>query len=162
MTKTRPIRTTLLLSLGALIALLIAVGPFSATAEAAIAGCRSDPVVVLSDGTILDLSVAIETNVANVTEIHYAIHGPVGVGLVAAISTPTLGFAGRETFTYFADAQPGQYITEALVRTTYNSVGVTAYTTFANAKLLSSNLLSLQYRPVSGFNDQLLRVLLQR
>jgi hypothetical protein len=160
MTKARLPRTAILL--GILIALLFAAGPFSPTAEAAIAGCRSDPVVVLTDGTVLDVSAAIETNVANVNEIHYVIHGPVGVGLVAAIATPTLGFAGRETFTYYADAQPGQYVTETLVRTAYSSVGVTAYTTFANAALVPSSLLSLQYRPINGFNDQVLRAVLKR
>jgi hypothetical protein len=42
----------------------------------------------------------IGTDVSNVREIHYVIHGPRGVKLVAAVSTPTLGFDGKETFAY--------------------------------------------------------------
>ena len=44
--------------------------PLAPVSEAAAAGCRSDPVVVLSDGTILDISAAIDTDVSNVREIH--------------------------------------------------------------------------------------------
>lgn len=162
MTNIRHDHKLLLSGVGFLLLLLTALLPFSPTAEAAVAGCRADPVIVLSDGTILDLSVDIGTNVANVAEIHYTVHGPSGVRLLAAIRTPTLGFAGRETFTYYADAQSGQYVTETLVRTTYDQVAVTSYTTFASATLGYSDLLSLQYKPISGFNNQILRALLRR
>ncbi len=136
--------------------------PFAPISEAAAGGCRADPIVTLSDGTILDVTADIGTAVANVQEIHYAIHGPLGVRLVAAISTPTLGFKGKETFTYYSDAAPKQYITETLVRTTYNQVSVTAHTTFVNVSLNLSSPLSLQYKPVNGFNNQILRMLLKR
>jgi hypothetical protein len=136
--------------------------PLAPTSEAAAAGCRSDPVVLLSDGTILDVTAKINTDVSNVREIHYVIHGPHGVQLVSAISTPTLGFKGKETFAYYDDAAPKQYITETLVQTTYDQVGVTAQTTFVNVSISLSGLLTLQYTPVTGFNNQILRVLLKR
>jgi hypothetical protein len=136
--------------------------PLAPAVEAAAAGCRSDPVVILSDGTILDVSVDIGTDVSNVREIHYVVHGPRGVKLITAISTPTLGFQGKETFTYYADAAPNQYITETLVQTTYNQVSVTAHTTFANVTIGLSDLLTLQYKPINGFNNQILRALLNR
>src|SRR6266545_3748564 len=131
--------------------------PLAPAAEAAAAGCRSDPVVTLSDGTILDVTAKINTDVSNVREIHYVVHGPRGVTLVSAISTPTLGFEGKESFIYYDDAAPNQYITETLVQTTYNRVSVTAYTTFANVTIRLSQLLTLQYTPVTGFNNQILR-----
>jgi hypothetical protein len=134
----------------------------SPTAEAALAGCRTDPLVVLSDGTVLDVSVAISTNVSNVTDIQYVVHGPSTVRLVSAIRTPTLGFTGKELFTYYADAQPGQYVTETLVQTTFDRIGVTAYTTFSKVTLGYGPPLTLQYKPVSGFNDQVLRTVLRR
>jgi hypothetical protein len=81
---------------------------------------------------------------------------------VAAISTPTLGFTGKETFTYYDDAAPRQYITETLVQTTYNWVNVTSHTTFVNVSLDLSAPLTLQYRPVHGFNNQILRMSLKR
>jgi hypothetical protein len=136
--------------------------PFAPISEAAAGGCRADPIVILSDGTVLDVTADIATAVSNLREIHYVIHGPRGVELVAAISTPTLGFKGKETFTYYADAAPKQYITETLVHTTYNPVGVTAHTTFVNIALNLNSPLSLQYEPVHGFNNQILRTLLNR
>ena len=136
--------------------------PLVSTSEAAVGGCRSDPIVILSDGTILDVSADISTDVSNVREIHYVVHGPRGVNLVSAISTPTLGFQGKETFTYYADAVPNQYITETLVQTTYDQVSVTAHTTFVNVTIRLSDLLTLQYKPIYGFNNQILRAFLKR
>ena len=81
---------------------------------------------------------------------------------VISISIPTLGFTGKETFTYFDDAAPKQYITETQVQTTYNQVGVTAHTTFANVTIDLSDLLTLQYKPIKGFNNQILRTILNR
>jgi hypothetical protein len=144
-----------------LVGLIVAVTPPS-TAEAAIGGCRSDPIVVLSDGTILDVSAEIGTDVSKVTDIHYVVHGPRGVQLVAAISTPTLGFTGKESFTYYDDAQPNEYITETLVRTVNDQIGVIAHTTFAKATIALSSPLSLQYKPIKGFNNQTLRAVLKR
>jgi hypothetical protein len=137
-------------------------GPLQ-TAEAAVSGCRADPIVILSDGTILDVTADIGTSVANVKEIHYVIHGPPGVQLVASISTPTLGFMGKETFKYYDDAPAKQYITDTVVQTTYDNVGVTAHTTFAKATIgLRDPLLALQYKPIVGFNNQILRAWLSR
>jgi hypothetical protein len=132
------------------------------TAEAAFKGCRSDPIVILSDGTILDVQAEIGTNVGNVREIHYTVHGPPGVSLVAAIRTPLIGFRGKETFSYYDDASPGQYITETLVRTANSPVSVTSHTTFAKATLLFDTSVTLAYRPVTGLNDQILRYVIWR
>lgn len=141
----------------------LAVGePFAATSEAAVGGCRADPIVILSDGTILDITADIDTSVSNVREIHYVVHGPRNAALVAAISTPTLGFRGKETFTYYADAALKQYITETLVQTTDDRVSITAHTTFAKTTIGWSALLTLQYKPINGFNNQILRALLER
>ena len=136
--------------------------PLAPAAEAAAAGCRADPVVILSDGTILDVIANVNADVSNVREIHYVVHGPRGVKLVAAISTPTLGFEGKESFIYYDDAEPKQYITETLVQTTYNQLSVTAHTTFVNVTLSLSDPLTLQYGPINGFNNQILRMLLKR
>ena len=135
---------------------------FAPISEAAVGGCRADPIVILSDGTILDVSAKIDTDVSNVLEIHYVVHGPHGVQLVAALSTPTLGFEGKESFTYYDDAAPKRYITETLVQTSYDQVSVTAQTTFLNVTISLSNLLTLQYKPINGFNNQILRASLYR
>jgi hypothetical protein len=158
----KPVLTHLLMLAFLLLVGLGASGPLAPTAEAALSGCHSDPLIVLSDGTILDVTVAINTTVSNVTEIQYVVHGPSTVKLVSAISTPTLGFAGKETFTYYADAQPNQYITETLVRTISDPIAVTAYTTFSKLTLGYGPLLTLQYKPITGVNAQILRAVLTR
>ena len=134
----------------------------SPVASATIFGCRADPVVVLSDGTVLDVRVDIDTDVSNVQEINYTVHGPKDVQLVAAISTPTLGFKGKETFTYYADAEPYQYVTETLVRTIPDRVGVTSFTTFSKVTLVNETSVNLQYKPITGFNGDVLRAVLTR
>ena len=146
-------RRWLALALAALIILVSTTR--TPVAYAALGGCRGDPVVILSDGTVLDVSVEIGVSVSKVETIEYVVHGPRGVRLVAAISTPTLGFAGKEVFTYFDDAAPGQYITDSFVATRVDGIRVTSYTTFAGLGASTGlGLLSLQYHPISGFNSQ--------
>lgn len=131
-------------------------------ATAAFKGCRFDPVVVLSDGTVLDIQAEVSTDIGNVREINYTLRAPRGVTVVAVISTPTPGFTGKETFTYYDDAKPYEYITETLVRTSDGRVPVKSYTTFgANSLLDGGSLLSAQLRIVEGYSDQVLRAVLK-
>jgi hypothetical protein len=152
----------LLMLPGVLLLGLFVSSPFVPTAAAAFKGCRSDPVVVLSDGTILDIQAEIGTDISSVREIHYTVHAPPGVQLIAAIRTPLLGFEGKETFTYIADANPREYVTETLVHTVDSPVPVTSHTTFVKATLLGEISLNLFYTPVKGFNDQVLRYVVRR
>lgn len=131
----------------------------SPAAYAAVVGCRADPVVKLSDGTVLDVSVAIDADVSDVSEIHYTVHGPRGVQVVAVIHPPTPGLAGRETFSYFDDAAPGHYVTETVVHTTRDNVAVTAYTTFGTSAVSTvSGSMALKNRTAHGYNGDVLRV----
>ena len=142
-----------LLLAGILIAALVGLAGAPA-AQAALRGCRADPVFVLSDGTILDVQVSIETDVSNVTSIHYVVHGPVGTRLVTFVSTPTLGFQGKETVGYVADQAPNRYVTDTLVTTADDNVGATSYTTFVGLTLSQALQLrlnpTLQYKVISG------------
>ena len=61
--------------------------PRPPTAHADSVGCRADPAVLLSDGTVVDLSAAIAVDAANVQEVAYALHIPVGVGVVGWATT---------------------------------------------------------------------------
>jgi hypothetical protein len=138
---------------GVLLVLMATLAPVL-SAQAALRGCRADPVFILSDGTVLDLSVSIETDVANVKGIDYVVHGPRGTWLVTALSTPTLGFKGKETVRYVADLGPSQYATDTLVITPVQNVGASSYTVFAGVALNLSwtlNLgLSAQYHVIEG------------
>jgi hypothetical protein len=162
MSRSRSLTNHLLMLPSILLIGLFVSSLLAPTAEAAFKGCRSDPVVILSDGTILDIQAEIGTNVENVREIHYTVHGPRGVRLVASIRTPLIGFKGKETFSYYDDAGPGEYVTETLVRTVNNPVAVTSHTTFAKATLLFDTSVTLMYKPVNGFNDQILRYVIRR
>lgn len=140
------------LALSLVLALLLALAP---TAQAAFSSCRGDPVFILSDGTVLDVQVEIGTSVTNVREIHYVVHGPRGVRLIASIATPTIGFQGLETVSYVADAAPNQYVTDTIVHTAVNNVRATSYTTFAGNTLLQLRLgLTAQYRVIEGWAGQ--------
>ena len=124
-------------------------------ASASLGGCRADPVFTLSDGTILDLTAVIGTDVANVTEINYVVHGPKGVGLILALSTPTLGFKGKEHVTYVADAPAKVYVTDTLVKTSVKNISVSSQTIFAANGLLALQLsLTAQYTTVQGWDGQ--------
>jgi hypothetical protein len=125
-------------------------------ANAALAGCRADPVFLLSDGTVLDVQVSIETSVRNVNVIQYIVHGPRGVKLLAAISTPTIGFQGLERVVYVADQAANTYVTDTLVQVDGSNVEASSYTIFAGNRLLSALQLSLtaQYHVIEGYAGQ--------
>ena len=99
--------------------------------------CRSDPVVILSDGAIFDISADISTLPFAVREVHYTLHGPVGTSTVAVIHTPTW-LTSQETFEYIADQEPGVYSATVLVHTRLGNAPVTAnavVTTLAGIRL---------------------------
>jgi hypothetical protein len=144
-----------------LFSLLALNAPLTLPTEAALDGCRSDPAIYLSDGTTLDLSVDIGTDVSNVTKIAYVVHVPAGLQVRLYAATPTLGFEGKETFSVINDAPSGVYKTDTLVKTTTDDVGVTAYTTLVGVSVFNLDL-SIQSEPASGFNGQHLRTTVYR
>ena len=124
-------------------------------AQASFDGCRSDPIIYLSDGTALDLTADIGTNVSNITEITYSVHVPRGLNVLLYLATPNIGFKGKEAFVLFNDAPAGQYETDTFVQTSNQGVAVTARTTLVGV-YLSSLGLSLHSQPASGYSgDQL-------
>jgi hypothetical protein len=149
------IRKLLMLGVFLLVGFM-AINPFTPVTEAAVKGCRSDPLVVLSDGAILDVTAEIGTDVANVLEIHYTVHGPRGVQLVYVLTTPMPGFQGKETFTYIADGKSRTYTTETLVHTINSNVPVISHTTFAQASAIKNTDITVIYKPIEGFNNQIL------
>jgi len=118
------------------------------TAFAARLRCRSDPVVVLSNGMILDISTDIGTLLWNVQEVHYTLHVPEGVSAILVVQTPTW-ITSRETFTLIDDLAPGQYETSAIAYTRSGNASVTL-----NALLLSVDGLRLDYRSADGVERQ--------
>jgi len=97
----RPLGGAALLSAG-----LLASPVLTPHAQAIIAGCGGDPVVVLSDGTTLDLNATADTDASTVRQIAYTLHAPAGTWVV---SVTALGV--RETLSFRADNQPHSYDT---------------------------------------------------
>jgi hypothetical protein len=118
------------------------------TAFAARLICRSDPVVILSNGMVMDISADIGTLLFNVQEVHYTLNVPEGVSAVLIIRTPTW-LTSRETFTVIDNQPAGQYETSTIAYTRAGNASVTL-----NALLLSVNGLRLDYHSANGVERQ--------
>jgi len=115
----RPLGGAALLSVGLLASPLLA-----PRAHAIIGGCRGDPVVVLSNGTALDLNATADTDASTVRRIAYTLHAPVGTQVVSVTS-----LGPRETLSFLADNAPHTYDTVTRVDATTAGAAVTTTTT---------------------------------
>lgn len=101
-----------------------------APAHAIEIGCRSDPLIILSNGAIIDLSADIAALPWEIERVVYVLHAPVGTSLIAAIHTPS--WPGTvEEFHFYADNPPGQYNSTTTVYTEDEGVAVTAHLIYA-------------------------------
>jgi hypothetical protein len=106
----------------------LAAGPgLGLSAQADLVGCRSDPIVLLSNGVALDLSAAIDDTIGDVQQVSYTLHIPTGTFALAVIGTD--GLMGlKESFSISADGAPHTYATDTAVTTLAPGVGVVATT----------------------------------
>jgi hypothetical protein len=126
------------------------------SAHALSSGCRSDPIVLLSNLATIDMSTALGTDVANVDHIVYTLHIPPGLRVLSIVYTgPIDGMRARVDVVN--DADPDHYWTET-----------TAYTRVANVEVSASSALVLATHvrvaagTSTGSEQQALRVDLQR
>ena len=96
----------LALALGA--ASLLAVSLAAPAAHAALSRCSTDPVVTLSNGAQVTMSNDIYDASTNVTKVAYILHAPGGT-TVTSVSYANSTTGIPETFTFYADNQPGDY-----------------------------------------------------
>jgi hypothetical protein len=133
----------------ALLFVLLGTVVMPGTVSAGRAGCRGDPVFILRDGTAIDITTDIGTEVWNVQRIEYVIHAPVGSRVLSA--TYTNGLLGiRERMTFYADAPDNRYTTDVMV---YTAGGASVSATSTVVKLLG-----VATRTVSGTDRQHLTV----
>lgn len=132
------------------VAVLLLLVTSTSNVSAGWAQCRSDPVVILSNGLTLDLSADIGVFLWNVQQVDYVLHVPQGVTLVASIATPAWPTA-IETFTLYSDTPPGEYRSETTVYTTQGNAAVTAHTV-----LLAPLGLQLDAESIPGVEQQVL------
>jgi hypothetical protein len=140
----RPGRALLLLAL--VLSLLPAWLGAPARAFAGNSGCRTDPVILLSNGALIDMSATIGTALYNVQQVTYTLHAPRGTRVLAVVRTPDWPTT-VENFVFVADAAAGEYNTDTIVYTSENNVDVTATTT-----------LGLRGRSAAGQDRQHLQV----
>jgi len=85
-----------------LIAVLALIPPSAYTAALR---CRSDPVVVLSNGTLIDLSADVDAMLWDIASVNYTLHVPQGLRAIVIVRTPNWP-GTKETFRIVDDQPP--------------------------------------------------------
>jgi hypothetical protein len=127
-----------LLGTAALSAGLLAHALIAPDTRAALGGCRSDPIVLLSNGNALDLSAVVDDTYDDVQQVSYTLHAPVGTTMLSEVDTSILG--PKDTFVFYADQPPNTYSAGTKVYTTtpQTPVAATAAVVHQSGTLLSS------------------------
>lgn len=126
-------RTTKGLILSSALAAGLLLGPLSSlSAHAALTYCRTDPVVLLSNGKTVQMEADISDTGSDVQHVDYVLRAPVGISVVSVVYSGDLP-AGQESFEFFADARPGNYATATSVTTGLPHVSVTVTTSVTGA-----------------------------
>jgi hypothetical protein len=123
-----PVTTRFPRSLVALALLSLALGASLGAprlAHAQLVGCQTDPILLLSNGTELDLHASIDDSGSDVRQVIFTVHAPTGTHLL--LYTPGL-LGPKEVVQFAADQNPGHYTTTTQVDTGTAGVGVTATT----------------------------------
>src|SRR3954468_17084195 len=133
-----------------LAAVLIAgvAGPHSAFAGRS--GCRADPLVVLLDGTTIQIVSSIGTDLSDVQHIEYTVHVPVGSRVLAIVYTDSL-LGIQEHLGVVADLPARQYTSDTVVTTGLAHADVSTQTTMVRIVRLTGGT-------ASGYSSQHLRV----
>lgn len=134
------------LSTVATITAAVLLAALSPEAGAAAFRCRSDPAVVLSNGSVVDISADIDALPWDVQTVDYAMHIPAGLKVLLVVRTPTWPTT-RETFRVIADQPAGVYDTVTVVKTRERSA--------VRANLTVKTLLNLiELGSKDGYSEQ--------
>jgi hypothetical protein len=116
----------------AVLALGLLAGPLKPdSASAGLITCDLDPYVALSDGSILQMSVHVVDDPADLQNVTYVIHAPAGTRMLG-MAFPNDPLSYLESVQFVADSGPGQYSTKTTVSTGAQGVSVTAKTAAVN------------------------------
>ena len=120
----------LLLGAAVLSASLLAGSLTAPVTHAGLAGCRSDPIAILSNGYALDVNATVDVAVSAVQNVRYTLNIPSGVSLVSWTDTAAVG--PKDTYSVNANNSAGNYAVGVSADTGTPNVGVTASTTLVN------------------------------
>jgi hypothetical protein len=104
------------LSTVATITAAVLLAALSPEAGAAAFRCRSDPAVLLSNGSVVDISADIDAYPWDIQTVDYTMRVPAGLKVLLVIRTPSWPTT-RETFRVVADQPAGVYDTVTVVKT---------------------------------------------
>ena len=119
-------RARAIIGIGVLLALMASL-LIAHPASAAIRSCRTDPVILLSNGEIVQTDATIATDAENVQQVIYTLHLPVGVKVIAVVNTPSR-LGDREVVNFVDDLPPYHYSTDTLITTFTPNVPSVAHT----------------------------------
>ena len=134
---------TLRVAVAVLFAVLALIPPSAYTAALR---CRSDPVVVLSNGTLIDLSADVDAMLWDIASVNYTLHVPQGLRAILIVRTPNWP-GTKETFRIIDDQPQKTFDSTTTVFTKRPGIGVTA-----------NLLVNLQFAAARGWDGQPLRV----
>jgi hypothetical protein len=124
----------------------------SMQASAILAHCRIDPIFKLSNGDVINITLDISTDAANVRNVTYIVHVPSGV-TVTKVTYTAGGMGIKEMYKVYQDSPAKTYTTDA-VTTTQNTGNIAVIaTTKLNATFAKSS---------SGHNGQHLIVTISK
>jgi hypothetical protein len=115
-------------------------------AAAGLGSCRADPIVMLSNGEQVRMTVAVDTDAAAVQQITYTLHAPVGTSITQIIYTGG-PLQDKEQVLFYADRPENSYTTDTIVTSPISNVTV-----------LTSTFLTNTFASVSGMTNQHLRL----
>ena len=118
--------------LGAMLALLALMFVLPHHVFAAISACRADPIVWLSNGDSVQMTVDVGTSPGDVRKITYTLHVPVGVGVDRIVYTGG-ALQSKEEVVLVDDQSPGYYVTDTVVMARGKGIRVTANTSEAGS-----------------------------
>jgi hypothetical protein len=150
-TARHPGRTLLgtLLGVAVLSASLLARSLVAPATHAYVSGCRSDPIVTLSNGYAFDLHATVYDTYDDVQQVTYTLHAPEGTWVTNEVDTSVLG--GKEKFLFRADNPPNTYSAATKVDTLTPQIPVAAET-----DLVTVTGTALSTDQVSGQSQQML------
>ncbi len=109
-------------SVGLMVMLSLALGMLATVPEAHAASiCRGDPIVMLSNGAKVQLSVTInQPDASQVSSVQYTLHAPTGTSITSIVYTGG-SLQGKESVRFFADQSATHYAADILVTSSISS-----------------------------------------
>ncbi len=115
-----------------LVTLVVLTGLWAATMPGSVSArvitCRKDPIVSLSNGKQITITVTISTDASNVTSSTYVVHAPVRTSVTKIVYTGGTSTSTTEKVVFSADLAATRYSTDTLVTTTPSGIAVSATT----------------------------------